>query len=378
MLMNTYNRFPVTFVRGEGVRLYDDKGDSYLDFASGIGVNSVGHAHPKWLDAVTKQASQLAHVSNLFHTLPGAGLAKKLTDITGLENVFFANSGAEANEGMIKMARKYSKDKYGPGRHTILTLKQSFHGRTISTLAATGQEVFHKNFDPFTPGFCHITANDIGEMEKHDGICAVILEVIQGEGGVIPLTGDYISKVASLCEQRDWLLMIDEIQTGVGRTGSWFAYMDYGVLPDAVSFAKGIAGGLPLGGFMAGKKCAGTLGQGDHATTFGANPVVCAAGLAVLEIIGEALPGIKEKGKKIISALNGINGLSNPRGAGLMIGADIDAGKHESARALAEKLLASKLVCLTAGGESLRLMPPLVISDKEIQEGIDVIRGVCF
>ncbi len=380
MLMNTYARFPVTFVRGEGCYLFDEQNKKYLDFASGIGVTSVGHAHPKWVKAVAEQAGKLAHVSNLYSTLPGAKLAEKLAALSGLVNVFFSNSGAEANEGIIKLARKYSYDKYGKGRSTIVTLQQSFHGRTVTTLSATGQDVFHKNFFPFTEGFIHVPANDISALEALDGdsgVCAVLLESVQGEGGVLPLKGDYVKAVAKLCAERDWLLLFDEVQTGIGRTGKWFSFQRFdGVKPDAISFAKGIAGGLPLGGFIAGEKCCGVLQPGDHATTFGANPVVCAAALATLEILEEALPEVERKGEKIREELSKIEGLSNVRGAGLMIGANVDTQKYESARALVGKLLENGLVCLTAGGNALRLMTPLVISDKEIEEGMNIIRSV--
>jgi acetylornithine/N-succinyldiaminopimelate aminotransferase len=376
--MNTYGRFPVTFVSGEGSRLFDENGKKYLDFASGIGVNSVGCAHPKWVKAVAEQAGRLAHTSNLYHTKPAAALAEKLAELSGLSAVFFANSGAEANEGLIKLARKYSHDKYGDvNRSTVVTLERSFHGRTVTTLAATGQEVFHKNFAPFTPGFVHVPPNDTAALKQLGGeVCAVLLEVIQGEGGVFPLNADYIKAVAELCAERDWLLMFDEVQTGVGRTGKWFAFQRLGgILPDAVSFAKGIAGGLPLGGFIAGKKCADVLKPGDHASTFGGKLVSCAAALAVLEILEEALPSVEEKGAYIRSELHKIKGLNNARGAGLMIGATVDAAVHGSARELVVKLLESGLVCLTAGGDSLRLMPPLVISQAEIDEGLGILKN---
>jgi len=377
MLMNTYSRFPVTFARGEGNRLFDENGKSYLDFAAGIGVNSIGYANPNWVKAVAEQAGTLAHTSNLYSTKPAAELAKKLALLSGMEAVFFGNSGAEANEGMIKMARKYSKDKYGEGRNTIITLEQSFHGRTITTLAATGQDAFHKNFDPFTPGFAHVPPDDIEALKKHEGICAVLLEIVRGEGGVLPLSEKYLCEAAELCEKNDWLLLIDEVQTGIGRTGTWFAFQKYGIKPDALSFAKGIAGGLPLGGFIANKKCAEVLKPGDHASTFGGNPISCAAALATLTIIEKFMPEIEGKSKKIIDAFGKINGLSNARGAGLMIGASVDAQKHGSAKALVEKLLENGLVCLTAGGESLRLMPPLTVSNDEIDEGLEIIGRVC-
>jgi acetylornithine/N-succinyldiaminopimelate aminotransferase len=382
MLMNTYNRFPVTFVKGYGCRLYDEADKAYLDFSSGIGVTAVGHSHPRWVEAVTKQASLLAHTSNLYHTQPAAQLAEKLAELSGLKSVFFANSGAEANEGMFKMARKYSSDKYGDtARHVIVTLKNSFHGRTITTLAATGQDVFHRNFNPLTPGFMHVKANDFTELaavakESGSKICAVLLEPVQGEGGVLPLTADYVEKTAQLCKERDWLLLFDEVQTGIGRTGAWFAFQHYNVKPDGISFAKGIAGGLPLGGFIAANTCADTLGHGDHATTYGGNPVACAAALATIEIISEILPELRQKSEKIINSLNGIQGLHDVRGAGLMLGATVDHALG-SPRALAEELLKNGLICLTASNDTLRLLPPLIISDAEIDEGMEILEHGC-
>lgn len=379
MLMNTYNRFPVTFARGEGCTLYDDTGKAYVDFASGIGVNSVGHAHPQWVKAITEQAGLLAHVSNLYHTLPAEQLAQKLVELSGLANasVFFANSGAEANEGMIKLARKYSRDKYGENRSTIVTLNRSFHGRTITTLAATGQDVFHRNFMPFTEGFVHVPPEDIEILSAMDeDVCAVMLEPIQGEGGVIPLSAEYMEALAKLAAERDWLLLFDEVQTGVGRTGKWFAFQHTPVTPDVFSFAKGIAGGLPLGGFVAAEKCANVLKPGDHATTFGGNPVCCAAALATLEILQGVLAAVTPKGELIKNALKNIPWLKEVRGAGLMLGATVDTTRWASTRALAERLLANGLVCLTAGGDALRLMPPLVISEQDINKGLAIIAKI--
>lgn len=378
MLMNTYNRFPVTFVRGQGCKLYDESGKEYLDFTSGIGVTSVGHANPRWVKAVSDQAALLSHTSNLYHTKPAALLAERLAKLSGMKSVFFANSGAEANEGMIKLARKYSRDKYGAGRDMIITLKQSFHGRTVTTLAATGQDTFHRHFDPFTPGFVHVPPGDLDALRNTGtSVCAVMLEAVQGEGGVLPLDAGYIREVAALCAERDWLLLFDEVQTGVGRTGAWFAFQRFGITPDVCSFAKGIAGGLPLGGIIAGEKCAEVLKPGDHATTFGGNPIACAAALTTLDIIEEVLPEVSRKGEIIMNALNTINGLSGARGAGLMLGATVNTTVHESPRALVGKLMENGLLCLTAGTDALRVMPPLVVSDDEINEALDILRRVC-
>ena len=291
-VMQTYGRFDVDLDHGSGATLYDLAGREYIDFSSGIGVNSVGYAHPKWGKAVADQAGKLAHISNLFYSQPYAKLAEQLCRRAGMADVFFANSGAEANEGIIKLARKYSFDKYGKGRGTIITLKNSFHGRTITTLTATGQEVFHNYFFPFIDGFRYAEANNmesVAEVAGHD-VCAVMLELVQGEGGVLPMDQDFVHELAVLCAERDWLLLVDEVQTGVGRTGTLFAFQQYGILPDAVSFAKGIAGGLPMGGFLAGEKGRDALGPGTNATTFGGNPIRAPAGLAVRGIADEGSP----------------------------------------------------------------------------------------
>ncbi|MCL1989521.1 MAG: acetylornithine/succinylornithine family transaminase [Defluviitaleaceae bacterium] len=378
MLLNVYKRFPVTFVKGDGNQLYDDEGKAYLDFASGIGVNAIGHAHPVWVEAVTEQAAKLAHVSNLYQTEPAELLAKKLVDISGLAGVFFANSGAESNEGMIKMARKYSQDKYGKGRHTIITLTQSFHGRTITTLAATGQDSLHQYFDPFTEGFVHVPANDITAINAldHASTCAVLLEPVQGEGGVLPLDEAYVRAVAKLCEENDWLLLFDEVQTGIGRTGKWFAFQHFDVKPDAVSFAKGIGGGLPLGGFIVSQKCQAVLGIGDHGTTFGGNPIACAGALAVLQVVEEALPTVASKSKQIVEAFEKINGLSHVRGIGLMMGATVNETVGP-VREVVESLLEAGLVVLSAGTDTLRLLPPLTITEAELTAGLEIVQQVC-
>ncbi|GHV33474.1 acetylornithine aminotransferase [Clostridia bacterium] len=368
-IMPTYGRFDVAFVRGEGCTLYDESGKKYIDFGSGIGVNSVGYAHPKWVKAVSEQAASLAHVSNLYYTLPGAKLAEKLVKIAKMSNVFFSNSGAEANEGAIKLARKYSRDKYGDGRATIVTLVNSFHGRTISTLTATGQDVFHQHFFPFTEGFVHARANDISELEAlGNDVCAVFLEPVQGEGGVIPLDTAYLKAVEKLCLERDWLLMCDEVQTGIGRTGKWFAHQISDIHPDVVTFAKGIAGGLPLGGFLANEKCSAVLGAGTHATTFGANPICCAAALATLEILETALPDVAEKRRVIDEELRGFE----VRGAGLMVGVVSEKPPREVVLAGLER----GLVCLTAGSNVVRLLPPLVIGKEELTEGLKILKNI--
>ena len=375
-VMHSYARFPVALDHGQNATLWDVNGKEYIDFTSGIGVNSVGYNHPLWVKAVTEQAAKLGHISNLFYTEPYAKVAQKLCTRTGMTNVFFANSGAEANEGMIKLARKYSFDKYGKGRGTIITLNKSFHGRTITTLAATGQDKYHDYFFPFTEGFRYADANDLSSVEAvagHD-VCAVMMELIQGEGGVNPLEVDFVQKVADLCAKRDWLLLIDEVQTGVGRTGSLFAYQQFGIEPDAVSFAKGIGGGLPFGGVMANEKCSKVITPGSHGTTFGGNPISAAAANQVLELLDdEMLKSVQEKGaylREKIEAM-GIPCLGKTCGMGLMIGVEVVGDKTN--RELAEKLIANGLLILTAGAR-LRLLPPLVITKEEMDKGLAIMQ----
>ena len=376
--MQTYGRFDVALDHGKGATLYGLEGEVYTDFASGIGVASLGYGHPAWVKAVSEQAQKLQHASNLFYTEPYAKVAEKLCKRTGMASVFFANGGGEANEGMIKLARKYSFDKYGKGRATIVTLKNSFHGRTITTLMATGQDVFHNYFFPFTEGFRYAPANDLAALEDQGGdVCAVMMELVQGEGGVLPLDKDYVQAVAKLCAERDWLLLIDEVQSGVGRTGSLFAFQQYGVLPDVVSFAKGIAGGLPMSGIMANGKCRTVLTPGTHATTFGGNPVCAAAACAVQEILtDQVLEQVQEKGAYLRSRIEamGSPAVSGTRGLGLMIGVTLNEGYVNSE--LAAKLVEAGLLVLTAGQNVLRLLPPLTIRQEELDQGLEIMRSV--
>jgi len=377
-VMHSYARFPVALDHGQGSTVWDVNGKEYIDFTSGIAVSSLGYNHPKWVQAVTEQATKLAHISNLFYTEPCVKVAQKLCTRTGMSNVFFSNSGAEANEGMIKLARKYSFDKYGKGRGTIITLNKSFHGRTITTLVATGQDKFHNYFFPFTEGFRYADANDIDSVEAvagHD-VCAVMMELIQGEGGVNPLDVEFVQKVAELCAKRDWLLLIDEVQTGVGRTGSLFAFQQFGIQPDIVSFAKGIAGGLPFGGVMAGEKCSQTFTAGTHGTTFGGNPVSAAGACAVLDLLDdEMMQSVQEKGaylREQIEALN-LPCLGKTCGMGLMIGVEVKGDKTN--RELAAKLIENGLLILTAG-DRLRILPPLVITKEEMDKGLAIMKEV--
>lgn len=377
-IMNTYGRFPVAIDHGRGATLYDPEGREYIDFTSGIGVTALGYGNEPWVQAVTAQAKKLGHVSNLFYTEPPARLAELLCKRTGESCVFFANGGGEANEGMIKLARKYSFDRYGQGRSTIITLKNSFHGRTITTLKATGQDVFHNFFFPFTEGFRYAAANDLEDLKAAagDDVCAVMVELVQGEGGVLPLDKDYVKALADLCAQRDWLLLADEVQTGVGRTGTLFAFQQYDILPDAVSFAKGIAGGLPMSGILASEKCRNVLGPGTHATTFGANPVCAAAGLVVQDILSDAfLEEVKAKGAYLRQGIEALNlpCLGKTRGLGLMIGVEVREGWTN--KEIANRLIENGLLILTAG-PGLRLLPPLVITKDEMDKGLAIMKAV--
>jgi len=397
-VMQTYGRFDLAIERGEGATLYSPEGGEYIDFTSGIGVNSIGYCNKKWADAVYAQALKLQHISNLFYSEPYVKLAQKLMARTGMKNVFFSNAGGEANEGMIKLARKYSFDKYGKGRSTIISLVQSFHGRTITTLAATGQESFHNYFFPFTEGFEHAPANDIKALEAMldahganaisvhgslalkpvsapGSVCAILIELIQGEGGVLPLDPGYVKAVAKLCESRDLLLLIDEVQTGVGRTGTLFAFQQYGINPDVVSFAKGIAGGLPMGGIMANEKCSAVLTPGTHATTFGGNPVAAAGACEVLEQLDDALLlEVTKKGDYIKDAIKGwgLPVIGEIRGKGLMIGVSLDGAVPKE---VAQKCVENGLLILTAGTDALRMLPPLTIAYDEIDRGLEILKA---
>jgi len=397
-VMQTYGRFDAVIERGEGATLYSPEGKEYIDFTSGIGVSSIGYGNKAWADAIYAQALKLQHISNLYYSEPYAKLAGQLTARTGMKNVFFSNAGGEANEGMIKLARKYSFDKYGRGRSTIISLVQSFHGRTITTLAATGQEVFHNYFFPFTEGFRHVPANDIGALEELletysavavsdgtsafkpitpiDGVCGVLIELIQGEGGVLPLDEGYVREVARLCADRDLLLLVDEVQTGAGRTGTLFAYQQYGIEPDVVSFAKGIAGGLPMGGILANEKCASVFVPGTHATTFGGNPVSAAGAIEVLrQLDGAALAEVAKKGAYIREKIKGWGFpiVGEVRGMGLMIGASL---RGAAPKEVAKACVRNGLLILTAGEDALRMLPPLTITYGEIDKGLSILETV--
>ena len=378
-LMHTYGRFPAALDHGKGATLWDIDGKKYIDLTSGIGVSSLGHDNEALVSALNEQAHKLLHASNLYLTEPMVQVAKELVTSCGMGKIFFSNSGAEANEGMIKLARKYSYDKYGEGRNKIITLKQSFHGRTVTTLKATGQEKFHQYFYPFTEGFDYAAANDIEELKDNadDSVCAVMMELIQGEGGVLPLDKEYVQQAAEFCRAKDILFLIDEVQTGIGRTGSLFCYEQYGVKPDVVSMAKGLGGGVPVGAVMASEICADVLGAGTHGTTFGGNPFCCAAARTVLSVVNkpEFLKEVQRKGEYLKNAILAIGSdkIKTVRGMGLMLGIVVD---KESRTGMVNRLLEKGVLALTAGEETIRLLPPLVISYEEMDSAVAVMKEV--
>ena len=377
-VMNTYGRFAIALDHGEGSTLWDVEGKRYIDLTSGIGVCCLGYNNETIISAINEQAHKLMHVSNLFTTAPMVSVAKALCTRTGLSKVFFANSGAEANEGMIKLARKYSYDKYGEGRAEIVTLNNSFHGRTVTTLKATGQDKFHQYFFPFTEGFAYADANDIESVKAqvNEHTCAVMMELIQGEGGVLPLAAEFVQQVAALCKEKDLLLCIDEVQTGVGRTGSLFCFQQYGIKPDVVSTAKGLGGGVPIGAVMAADTCDTVLGPGTHATTFGGTPMVCAAANAVLNTIDDAfLAEVVEKGEYLKQSILGFGSdkVRDVRGRGLMLGIIVDPDERA---ALVSAIMDKGVLVLTAGKDAIRLLPPLSISKAEMDEALAVLKDV--
>lgn len=373
---NTYARFPVELVSGKGSLVWDEAGKEYIDMGSGIGVTAFGIADDAWVAAVTEQLGKLQHMSNLYYTEPCAMLAKMLCERSGMKKVFFCNSGAEANEGAIKAARKYAAEKKGPEYYTIVTLENSFHGRTLTTLAATGQDHYHELFQPLTPGFVHAPANDL-EAVKNAALqakaAAVMIECVQGEGGVIPMEKAFVQGLADFCKKEDILLLVDEVQTGNGRTGELYAYMNFGVQPDVVSTAKGLGGGLPLGAVLFGEKTEFTLGAGDHGSTFGGNPVCCAGALSVLgRIDDQLLKEVKEKSAYIFKTLEGAPGVESVSGMGLMIGIKTVKPAGDVVRACME----NGVLCLTAK-DKVRLLPALNIPMPVLEKAIEVIKGAC-
>lgn len=368
----TYARYGAELVRGEGSLLFDSGGKRYIDLGSGIAVNTFGAADKDWISAVGAQLQMLGHTSNLYYTAPQAELAAMLCEKTGMKRVFFSNSGAEANECAIKAARKYSNDKYGAGRHTIITLNGSFHGRTVTTLAATGQDSFHHDFAPFTEGFVHIEAGDLTALEKElqKGAAAFMVELIQGESGVKVLNQNFVKDAMKLCEKYDTLFIDDEVQTGNGRTGKLYCYENYGIIPDIITTAKGLGGGLPIGATMFGDKTALTLGAGKHGSTFGGNPICSAGALSVLKRLDDKLlEEVKQKGEYIKSELSGCKGVKSFSGMGLMIGIEV----YGQAKDIAGECLKKGVLVLTAK-DKVRLLPPLNIPEKLLKEALCILK----
>lgn len=374
-IMQTYGRLGIAPVSGKNATMTDADGKTYIDFTSGIGVNALGWCDEGWIAAVEAQLHKIQHFSNYFYCESAGKLAEKLTRLSGLSRVFFGNSGAEANEGAIKLARKYSFDKYGEGRATIITLQSSFHGRTVTTLAATGQDVFHQYFYPFTEGFKYVPANDIDAMREamSADVCAVIAEPIQGEGGVNLICPDYVKALRALCDERDVLLIFDEVQTGVGRTGKVFGFEHFDVKPDILTLAKGLGGGLPIGAFLAGEKVENTLSAGMHGSTFGANPVVTAGACEVIDRVSapEFLAEIEKKAKYLVDKIMATNPskVKEVRGRGLMIGFAVEGNPKDILHECAD----AGLLVLTAGKDVIRLLPPLTISYEEIDKGAEIL-----
>ncbi|MBQ7416057.1 MAG: acetylornithine/succinylornithine family transaminase [Oscillospiraceae bacterium] len=372
----TYGRFPVELVAGKGSIFTGSDGKRYIDMGSGIGVTAFGSADDAWLAAVTAQLNKLQHTSNLYYTEPCAMLAKALCEKTGMKKVFFSNSGAEANECAIKVARKYSAEKKGDDHYTIITLVNSFHGRTLTTLSATGQDHFHKLFNPLTPGFVSVEANNVAALTEAVATCkpaGILFEVVQGEGGVLPLTAEFVNAAARLAADNDIPLMVDEVQTGNGRTGKLYGYMHFGIHPDIVSTAKGLGGGLPIGATMMSEKVQNVLASGDHGSTYGGNPVCCAGALSVIDRLDDAfLAEVQTKSEYVFSALNGAKGIKGVSGLGLMIGIKT----VRPAKEVVMECMEQGVLCLTAK-DKVRLLPALNIPMDTLKEAINVIKSVC-
>ena len=372
---NTYNRFPVEIVSGKGSVVVDRDGKEYIDLGTGIAVNAFGVADEAWQQAVIAQMGKFQHTSNLYYSEPCAVLAKMLCERTGMKKVFFSNSGAEANECAIKVARKYAAEKKGKDCYYILTLEHSFHGRTLTTLAATGQDEFHQDFQPLTPGFLHAKVNDLADVEaKLDAypVAGILIEIVQGEGGVIPLEESFVKGIAALCQERDILLMCDEVQIGNGRSGMLYGYMNFGVKPDVVSTAKGLCAGLPLGATLLGEKVEYTLGYGDHGSTFGGNPICCAGAISTLSRMDEALlQGVRERSKKIVDTLTGKKGVKAVTGMGLLLGID----PVRPAGDVISECMERGVLVLSAHGK-VRLLPALNIPMDLLEKALDVLVDV--
>lgn len=371
---HSYGRFDVVLTKGKGSTAYDENGKEYIDFGSGIAVNSFGFCDDEWKKAVEEQLNKLQHTSNLYYTEPCADLAKLLCEKSEMKKVFFGNSGAEANEGAIKFARKYSADKYSSNRHTIITLINSFHGRTITTLAATGQDHFHHDFLPLTDGFKYCPANDIEKLNElaTDDVCAIMFECVQGEGGVNNLDAAFVKEIAKIAKVKDILIIVDEVQTGNGRTGKYFAYQNYGITPDIVTTAKGLAGGLPIGAVLFGDKVKDTVTPGSHGSTFGGNPICAAGAISIItRIDDDFLSEVCKKSEYIINKLKEIKGVKSVSGMGLMLGVETD----KDAKDITNECLEKGLLVLTAKTK-IRLLPALNISYKEIDKGLKILKEV--
>lgn len=375
-IANTYARFPVVITGGKGSVLFDENGKEYIDLATGIAVNTFGAADSEWVRAVTEQLNKIQHTSNLYYTAPQTELAKVLCERTGFKKVFFSNSGAEANECAIKAARKYAAEKKGKDYYEIITLKNSFHGRTVTTLAATGQEVFHKDFLPLTEGFCYAEANNIQDLEntvKTHKTAAIMLECVQGEGGVMPLDTEFVKKAAEIAEKEDILLIIDEVQTGNGRTGKLYAYMNYGITPDIVTTAKGLGGGLPIGAALLGEKVKDVFSPGSHGSTFGGNPAVCAGALNIINRIDEKmLAEVSRKSKYIFDELNGADGVRSVSGLGLMIGIETE----KDANQIINECIENGVLVIKAKNK-IRLLPALNIPDDLLKKATQILKKAC-
>ena len=372
----TYGRFPVELVSGKGSRVTDTAGKEYIDMGSGIGVTSFGFGDEAWVTAVTAQLGSLQHTSNLYYTEPCAVLAQLLCEKTGMKKVFFSNSGAEANECAIKVARKYSAEKKGPEYSTIITLVNSFHGRTLTTLAATGQDKFHELFQPLTPGFIHTPANNIDALAKavaEGKIAGIMMECVQGEGGVLPLKAEFVQAAAKLAKENDIPLIIDEVQTGNGRSGKLYSYMNFGIEPDIVSTAKGLGGGLPIGACMMGEKVRNVLGPGDHGSTYGGNPVCCAGAYSIISRIDDKLLAeVREKSAYVFSAFENAPGVESVAGMGLMVGIKT----VKPAKEVVMKCIENGVLCLTAK-DKVRLLPALNIPMEDLRKAVEVIKAAC-
>lgn len=372
-IANTYSRYPVQIVDGEGSILTDENGKHYIDLGSGIGVNIFGQKDPAWIEAVQTQLHRFQHTSNLYYSAPYAELAEFLCERTGLKKVFFSNSGAEANECAIKAARAYAAAKKGKEWNTIVTLRDSFHGRTLTTLAATGQDMFHQDFLPLTPGFVHAEPDDLEGLKqivRENRVAGILIECVQGEGGVRALSDAYVKGGAELCEKEDIVFMTDEVQCGNGRTGKLYAYEHYGVLPDVVSTAKGLGGGLPIGATMLGKKVENVFTPGKNGSTFGGNPIVCAGALSILKRLDDKfLAEVTRKGNFVKEYLAGKPGIERISGLGLMIGVKTVKSENE----VVAKMMENGVLALTAHGGMVRLLPPLNISDADLKKALDVL-----